>query len=179
MNETRILLLGAATTLGWISACNYTVGECWPVGQGGGSGSEAIAAAGGGVILPTGPSGAGGFGDEPPEPPEGDTNSGLKCNSDEDEEEVEEFGKPANQYIDCRKRGLSAAACSEVCSEAGAYCPSGAPHPYKSEPWGQLVWCKNGSPTYVCAFNFPNGDGCAVTRTFLGDYWLCSYPGGK
>lgn len=176
MNATKSLFLIAAISLGWFSACNYTVGECWPRGEGGGSGSEAISAAGGGVILPTGPSGAGGFGDEPPGPP---PDSELKCNSDEEPEP--EFGTPANQYIDCRKRGLSAFACSQVCMAAGATnCNAIAGHPKKlGIATGQLVWCKNGSPTHVCNYDFPNGDSCAVTFTPLGAFWLCAYPGGK
>jgi hypothetical protein len=76
-----------------ISACNYTVGECWPVGQGGAS-SEGVTA-GGGIIIPTGPSGAGGFGDQPPKQPQDapDPKQEIKCNSDEDEEDAEE-GSP-------------------------------------------------------------------------------------
>jgi hypothetical protein len=172
MNTIRNLLLSAAITLMGITACNYTVGECWPVGQGGGSGSESVAA-GGGVILPTGPSGGGGFGDEPPDDA---TNPESKCNSDEEPE----FGKPADQYIDCRKRGLDANACSFVCGEAGAACGPHAAHPYKSgQGSGALTWCKNGSPSYVCTYTFPNGDGCARTVSPIINYWLCFYAGGK
>lgn len=83
MNTLRNLLLVAGITITGITACNYTVGECWPVGQGGGSSGETVTA-GGGVIIPTGPSGGGGFGDEPPGPPQGATDPGLKCNKDDD-----------------------------------------------------------------------------------------------
>lgn len=90
------------------------------------------------------------------------------------------FGKPATRYIDCRKRGLSAFACAEVCNAAGAYCLPHVLHPKKSgQGAGELVWCKNGSPTYVCNYNFSNGDACAGTFTPIGTYWLCAYPGGK
>jgi hypothetical protein len=184
MSEKRsLLMLIAAITFGGFAACNYTDGECWYYGEGSENAGAGVGP-GGGVIVPTGPSGS--YGDAPPkEPQDGtdqpqDTERKPKCNSDEDSDEDPKFGKPADQYIDCRKRGLSAATCSEVCSEAGAYCPSGAPHPHKSEqPLGQLIWCKNGKPTYVCDYGFPNGDSCAVTRTPLGAFWLCSYPGGK
>lgn len=89
MNAIRYLFLSAAITLMGITACNYTVGECWPVGQGGAS-SESVAA-GGGIILPTGPSGAGGFGDQPPKQPQDapDPKQEIKCNSDEDEDAEE------------------------------------------------------------------------------------------
>jgi hypothetical protein len=90
------------------------------------------------------------------------------------------FGTPATQYIDCRTRGLSAVPCSETCAAAGAACGPVAAHPYKSgQGTGQLVFCKNGSPTFVCAYAFTSGDNCAVTYTPLGAFWMCSYGGGK
>jgi hypothetical protein len=94
MNAIRYLSLSAAVILMWITACNYTVGECWPVGQGGAS-SEGVTAGGGGIIIPTGPSGAGGFGDQPPKQPldAPDPKQEIKCNSDGDEEDAEE-GSP-------------------------------------------------------------------------------------
>jgi hypothetical protein len=94
MNAIRYLSLGAAVILMWVTACNYTVGECWPVGQGGAS-SEGVTAGGGGIIIPTGPSGAGGFGDQPPKQPldAPDPKQEIKCNSDGDEEDAEE-GSP-------------------------------------------------------------------------------------
>jgi hypothetical protein len=175
MNAIRNLLLITAITLGGIAACNYTVGECYYRGEGGGSGTDSVAA-GGGVILPTGPTGGGGYGDEPPEQPQDALDPKPKCNSDEEPE----FGKPATQYIDCRKRGLSALQCAGVCGEAGAACGPHAAHPYKSgQGSGQLIWCKNGSPSYVCDYAFPNGDSCARTVAPLVNYWLCSYAGGK
>jgi hypothetical protein len=74
MNTIRNLLLSAAIMLGGIAACNYTVGECYYRGEGGATGSEGVTA-GGGVIVPSGPSGAGGgFGDAPPRQPQDATN---------------------------------------------------------------------------------------------------------
>ena len=93
---------------------------------------------------------------------------------------AEPVGKPATQYIDCRPRGLTPIACSQVCSAAGAACGTIAAHPYKSgQGTGLLTWCKNGEPTFTCTYTFSNGDGCAITYTPLGSYWLCSYPGGN
>jgi hypothetical protein len=83
MNNFKNILLIAGITITSIAACNYTVGECWPVGQGGGS-SEGVTA-GGGVIIPTGPSGGGGFGDEPPKQPGDASDSSPKCNEDDEE----------------------------------------------------------------------------------------------
>lgn len=79
MNTMRRPLLVAAIILMGITACNYTVGECWPRGEGGGTGSESVAA-GGGIIIPTG---VGGFGDAPPKQPQDATDPELKCNSDD------------------------------------------------------------------------------------------------
>lgn len=95
MKAIEYLMLSATITLIGITACNYTVGECWPVGQGGAS-SEGVTAGGGGIILPTGPSGAGGFGDQPPKQPldAPDPKQEIKCNSDEADEEDAEEGSP-------------------------------------------------------------------------------------
>jgi hypothetical protein len=181
-----LLVVVAATTVGGFAACNQTVGECWYYGEGTENAGAAVGP-GGGVIIPTGPAGVDGYGDQPPEPPR-DATSKPKCNSDEDSDEDSdegsneepEFGKPADQYIDCRKRGLSAFACAEVCNTAGAYCLPHAVHPKKSgQAAGELRWCKNGSPTYVCNYDFTNGDSCALTVTPIINYWLCAYPGGK
>jgi hypothetical protein len=93
---------------------------------------------------------------------------------------TERLGIPATHYIDCRTRGLNALACSEACSAVGAACGSIAAHPYKSgQGTGQLTWCKNGEPTFTCTYTFANGDGCALTYTMLGSYWICSYAGGN
>lgn len=82
MNAIRSILVSSVIALMGVSACNYTVGECWPVGEGGGS-SEAVSA-GSGVIIPTGPSGAGGFGDQPPKQPQDARDSSPKCNEDDE-----------------------------------------------------------------------------------------------
>lgn len=88
------------------------------------------------------------------------------------------FGKPATKYIDCRKLGLSASACSDACLDAGVSCVALANHPYKSglEP-GKLTACKNGAPTSTCTYTFTNGDGCVLIQPGLK--WLCEYAGGK
>lgn len=88
------------------------------------------------------------------------------------------FGKPATQYIDCRKRGLDADACSLACIEAGTGCRPHAGHPYKSgQGLGNLTWCKNGSPTYTCTYTFSSGDGCAgvFAPPSYKPFWVCLY----
>jgi hypothetical protein len=115
MNTAKNLLLIAGITITGITACNYTVGECWPVGQGGGSSGETVTA-GGGVILPTGPSGGGGFGNEPPEQPQG--GSELKCNSEEEEDTKDPCsggGDTDGNYV----------VCSNPCPQNDAQCMSG------------------------------------------------------
>ena len=84
---------------------------------------------------------------------------------------------PGTAYINCRARGLDAAACSEVCMAAEAYCVGYAVHPYKSglAP-GRLVYCKNGWPSYTCTYEFDNGDSCVLSSTL--PKWLCIYAGG-
>lgn len=158
MNTMRSLLLSAAIALTGIASCNYTVGECWPVGQGGGSGTESVAA-GGGVILPTGPSGAGGSGDQPPkEPQTTDPEPEIKCNSDEEEEEAdkENHGDGSAEphakdpQVKCAVPGSSA--CVAQCDAIGAYCVHHAEHPYKPPAIGDLYWCKGGKPTWTCSY---------------------------
>jgi hypothetical protein len=121
MNAIKNLLLSAGIALLGITACNYTVGECWPVGQEGGS-SEGVTA-GGGVILPTGPSGAGGFGDQPPKEPQNarDPKQEIKCNSDEDEDAETETETPTETEtetpIGCNAEGtVSDGTTFNVCS---------------------------------------------------------------
>jgi hypothetical protein len=167
MRRVRIPIWIATSAAIGISACNYSEGDCYLRGE-----SES-AGVGGGVIIP---GGVGGFGDTPP--PGGDTGASA-CNAPDEQPPPPEFGKPADQYIDCRKRMLDANQCSIVCLEAGTGCGPFAGHPRKSgQGLGQLTWCKNGAPTYTCTYTFANGDGCALTVTPFGSFWVCSYAGG-
>jgi hypothetical protein len=81
MKLTRSLLLIAGITLGGFTACNYTVGECYPRGQGSDN-AGAVAGAGGSVVVP---GGVGGFGDAPPRQPQDATNPPFDCNSHDTE----------------------------------------------------------------------------------------------
>lgn len=117
MNTIRNLLLSAAIALTGITACNYTVGECWPVGQGGGSSSEAVTA-GGGVIIPTGPAGSGDYGNAPPKQPQDAPDSPkLKCNSDDEEEDNDaESTESQCNASDAANSADSLAICSTECA---------------------------------------------------------------
>jgi hypothetical protein len=90
------------------------------------------------------------------------------------------IGMPADAYINCVAKGLSAAACAEACAAVGAACGPIAAHPERAgEGTGQLTYCKNGGPTFTCTYTFPSGDGCARILSPLGSRWLCFYKGGK
>jgi hypothetical protein len=161
------LLLGSVA----LSCNTVDADQCWP---------NTSSGAGGGGTIPIGAGvGATAGGDllEPPREPldngEAPDNPCVASSSDP------ELGKPATQYIDCKKRGLSPFDCSQECGAVGAACGSIASHPYKKGAGtGRLTWCKNGEPTFTCTYTFQNGDGCALTVTPLAPFWICSYPGG-
>ena len=137
----KIKLWIAVVALLSVPACNQTVGECWPVGQGDGD-----ATVGGGPIVP---GGAGGSLGDAPSGSGGMRFSEAECNSKPQEPAAPQM--PANNYINCRALGLDASACSNACLDAGASCVPLALHPNKSglEP-GKLTSCKNGAPSTTC-----------------------------
>jgi hypothetical protein len=136
-----------------------------PQGQGGGYGG-APGAGGAGVGVSVADVGAG--------PGGGPGYSPQSCDGDQG------IGLPADAYINCVARGLSAVACAELCASVGAACGPIASHPYKSgQGSGQLTYCKNGGPTFTCTYTFANGDGCVRTLTPMGSFWTCVYAGGK
>lgn len=114
MNAMKSLLWLGAITLTAISACNYTVGDCYPRGEGAGYGSEGVGS-GGGVIIPTG---VGGFGEAPPKQPQSGTSQPLVCNSDETE-------NPCRGSGDMAGDGTSYVLCSGPCAENDLQCMSG------------------------------------------------------
>jgi hypothetical protein len=176
-----------ALTVGGLGCNEIEPGSCYPNSAGGAGGADSLPIAGVGATTTgdydeppwgprdDGPRGEGSKDEPPPYRPQDASSPPPGCNGGGDPE----FGKPASQYIDCRKRGLSPLACAEVCAAAGAPCGPGASHPYKKEQGGgALTWCKNGEPTVTCTYTFPNGDGCALTLTPVGPYWICMYAGG-
>ena len=104
----------AAFTAAAISACNYTVGECYPRGEGAGHGSEGVGS-GGGIIIPTG---VGGFGEAPPKQPQDGTSPSIPCNSDETENPCRGSGDTAGD-------GKTYLVCSDPCPANDLQCMSG------------------------------------------------------
>ena len=163
-------LWNAVVALLSVTACNQTVGECWPVGQGDGD-----ATVGGGPIVP---GGAGGSLGDAPSGSGGTRFPEAECNSKPQEPAAPQM--PANAYINCKARGLDAWACAMACGEAGAACGSIATHPYKSgQGTGQLTFCKNGWPSFLCTYTFASGESCSANYALGGVFWLCPYKGGK
>lgn len=154
MNTMRCLLVGTAIALEGIAACNYTVGECYYLDEGNGGGSQAVTA-GGGVIVPTGPSGAGGFGDTPPKQPQDATTpdppvcnivSLSPCHEQCDaEDEARAIGCAKIQH-EAQRRACNDSshekykACIEVCENA--------PRTVCQEKWER---CTNFAPFLTCA----------------------------
>lgn len=114
MNAMKSLLWLAAISLPTISACNYTVGDCYPRGEGAGYSTEGVGS-GGGVIIPTG---VGGFGEAPPKQPQSGTSQPLVCNSDETENPCRGSGDTAGD-------GTTYVLCSEPCPQNDLQCLSG------------------------------------------------------
>ena len=171
----RSLLWVALIAIPSIAACNYTVGDCYPRGQGEGN----AGVGGGGVILP---SGAGGLGDAPPEP--GGASGSLACNASEesppdDGGSQEGDGTELDTYIRCR--GMDAMTCEAMCFDIGATCAGLKTHPYGSKGGiGRLKLCKNGFPTTTCTYCYDNGDVCAFVKTLGVPFVVgCGYTGGK
>lgn len=99
MDSMKPLLRIAADAFGGFTwfACNYTVGDCYPRGQGSDS-AGAGAGVGGGSVLA---GGVGGFGDMPPRQPRDATNSSPGCNRVTQSESSECDDK----YQDCINNG--------------------------------------------------------------------------
>lgn len=136
-----------------VSACSYVDGQCWSANEDGHGG------AGGGPVVPTG---SGGFGDVPPQPRGASDPTPPDCN--------------AGAEVRCATPASNA--CVDQCEAVGAYCVHLAKHPYSpSSGIGDLYWCKGGSPTWTCSYQYSNGDNCTVIYPL--STWLCSYTTGK
>lgn len=133
MNAIRTILVCAAIILTGITACNYTVGECWPVGEGGGSSGVGVTA-GGGVIVPTGPAGSGDYGAPPKQPQDApNPKPEIKCNSDDSDETETETETTETTETTCNAGGavndgttfnICSDACKTPCSGVNGYSPS-------------------------------------------------------
>jgi hypothetical protein len=162
MKSMRGLPWVAALAVMCVAACNYTVGECYPVGQGAsdGVGNGAIVSAG------AGPSGDG---------PQGQAQIALsedQCNAPDDSTEM-------GTYIRCR--GLGSTACAAQCNAIGAYCVEHAVHPENpSIGIGDLKQCMNNPLSSTCSYCYSNGDVCTFICVLKGcGVGRCTNTGGK
>lgn len=162
MIAKRLLLGAAFIATPYFAACNYTVGECYPRGQGDGD-----TGAGAGVVT----SGAGGgSGDTPPKEPQDFKYTESQCNAPEDDS-VE-----ASLKVFCTtpEHGV---ACAERCAAKGIACGPIAYHPYKSNGGtGKLFSCNDLIKGWMCGYHYPNGDDCYFPIG-LPLPKVCSYSG--
>jgi hypothetical protein len=88
------------------------------------------------------------------------------------------FASDGNAGGEVRCASPGSEACVVQCEGVGAYCVHRAVHPYSpSSGVGDLYWCKGGTPTWTCSYQYSNGDNC--TRIYPGPTWLCRYIPGK
>ncbi|WP_437759390.1 hypothetical protein [Sorangium sp. So ce1389] len=93
MNAKRFLLLIVVISVWTLAACNWTIGDCYPVGDrtsgaGAGPGSEPR------PVYTS--AGSGDFGAEPPEDPYDGSERKIACNESDLEDEEEEDARPTN-----------------------------------------------------------------------------------
>ncbi|MFO0762480.1 MAG: hypothetical protein U0359_38935 [Byssovorax sp.] len=160
-----------------IGACNYTEGDCYPVGQ-----SDGPAAADVGVGVG---SGAGGYGSGDA-PKSGGTGANA-CNMGDlsDDPTSSGSGAPpdegteAGTYIRCLGQGPKE--CSARCFAAGAYCVEYMTHPEDpSLGSGTLKQCMDNWLSFTCTYCYPNGDVCTyICAKFGCGFGRCTNTGGK
>jgi hypothetical protein len=166
VNSNRVLLWIAVLAISYVTACNYTVGECYPRGQSGGT--TGAGAGSGSTAVGVGASASGDYAADPPKQPQDATNPPPDCNSPPDATEL-------GTYIRCR--GLDAMTCVEMCYDIGVTCAPLRTHPYGSKGGiGRLKQCMSNTTGGTCTYCYENGDVC----TFIsGRIPLCGYTGGK
>jgi hypothetical protein len=144
------------------AGCNYTQGDCYPVGQSGDPGGPVIVSTGTGV-----PSGDAPLGQAQ------DALSGSACNAPDDSTEM-------GTYIRCR--GLDWITCEALCLDIGAQCSALALNPDRPElGTGKLKQCQQSAPGTTCTYCFLGGSiSCSQVKAFGRPIlWLCNLPGGK
>ncbi|WP_437655619.1 hypothetical protein [Sorangium sp. So ce1182] len=134
MNIRTILLVIVAAATGALTACNWTVGDCYPIEER----SSGVGAGPGWDPVPVFSSSASGdFGAEPPEGPHDGSERKIQCNKSDSEEEEEEDARPTNSPESPRDPcpgvgdmvggGATFLSCSDACSSK---CP-----PPGMAPW--------------------------------------------
>ncbi|MGK3964634.1 hypothetical protein WMF38_10715 [Sorangium sp. So ce118] len=129
MNARRFLLLILAISVWTLAACNWTIGDCYPVeerssGVGAGPGYDPV------PVFTSASSGD--FGAEPPDGPHDGSERKIACNEWELEDEEEEDARPTNSpesprdpcpsFGDIAGDGATFLSCSDACSSK---CPPG------------------------------------------------------
>jgi hypothetical protein len=172
--KSRLLIVAIAIAVSCFAACNYTDGACWPVGQTNGN-----AGVGTGTVVQSGAGGS--LGDGPSQGTSGPACNSTPSNSDTDTtpSSPDAGGDPASTWIYCKDP--DPVACLMQCAEIGIYCSGFRPHPNSpSVGLGRLTGCKDGTPTSVCSYVYPNTDVCNFFSAFgYPISSLCVYPGGK
>lgn len=159
------LLVATIAILSSAVACNYTDGNCYPVGQGGSSADV-------GVGVGVGSTGSGPSGDDPLGQAESAL-SGSACNSSDNNPPVE-----ASMKVFCFQPDWGPT-CSQRCTAKGLGCIFGALHPFKATAGiGLLYACNDLALGFMCSYQYDNGDAC---HYFFGNPVppLCTYVGGK
>ncbi|AUX39738.1 hypothetical protein SOCE26_011330 [Sorangium cellulosum] len=128
MNMRTSLLVMVAAAVGALSACNWTVGDCYPIEER----SSGVGAGPGWDPVPVYSSSASGdFGAEPPEDPQDGSARKIQCNKSDTEEEEEEERPtesptspqdPCPGVVDTSGDGAIFLSCSDACSSK---CPPG------------------------------------------------------
>ena len=152
----RLLWLGTFA-ISRAVACNYTVGECYPVGQGPGSA---------GVGANVGSSGGtGASGDGPPKQPQG-----LMPNSECNASDQSSSGAvEASMTVFCKQPEWGPP-CAARCAARSLGCVFGAVHPYKpAAGTGLLFSCNDLVLGQMCGYHYPNATPPARSQNCL---WL-------
>ncbi|KYF58404.1 hypothetical protein BE04_09115 [Sorangium cellulosum] len=134
MNARRFLLLILAISVWTLAACNWTIGDCYPVEER----SSGVGAGPGYDPVPVFSSSASGdFGAEPPDGPNDGSERKIACNESDLEDEEEKDARPTNSpesprdpcpgVGDIAGDGATFLSCSDACSSK---CP-----PPGMAPW--------------------------------------------
>ncbi|MFT3776205.1 MAG: hypothetical protein QM820_63485 [Minicystis sp.] len=156
-----------ATIMVALVACNQTVGDCYPRGQGDGT-----IGAGAGVITS---GGVGASGEGPPEQPQNVEYPQDECNAPADGDPGDDSTE-ASLKVFCKTPDMGPT-CSARCFDKGVACVPFAYHPQKPDSeTGKLFSCNSLLLGFMCGYHYPNGDDCYFRFGFPGPP-LCSYSG--
>ncbi len=140
MKRMRVLLWLVALVMMGFAACNYTVGDCYPVGQGAGAGDV-----GSGAVVSVGASGAG---DQPVGTAQGAL-SEAQCNEPPDNACPQDGCTPSrsctDMFVACQDKGKPCTREIEWKKTLCEYCRDDC---YHKRPYGR-------AECYKCGFDDP------------------------